>query len=40
MLGDSAAGLCRPNPPSLTGRESKSLSRDEQGGRPVRAGMK
>ena len=40
VLGDSTVGLRRPSPPSLTGRESRSLSSDEQGGCPVRAGMK
>ena len=39
MVGAIAAGLYRPNPPSLMGRASRSLSRVEQGGRPVSAGM-
>ena len=40
MLGKSVAGLCMLISPNLTGRDSKSLSSDEQVGRPVRAGLK
>ena len=39
MLGESIAGLHRSNPPNLVGRDSRSLSSDEQGGQPVRARM-
>ena len=34
-----AEGLISPNPPSLTGRDSRSLGSLEHGGDPVRNGM-
>ena len=40
MFGELIAVLHRSNPPNLVGRDSRSLSSDEQGGQPVRARMK
>jgi len=40
LSSDVATGFISPRPPSLTGRASRSLVTFEQGGRPVRAGMK
>ena len=39
MSSEVAEGLISPNPPSLTGRDSRSLVSLEPGGHPVRDGM-
>ena len=37
---DMAEGLCIPRPQRRVGRANRALSMEEQGGRPVRAGIK
>ena len=37
---DMAEGLRIPRPPRRVGRANRALSMEEQGGRPVRAGMR